>query len=164
MAVSMDDSFVPVCQEDGSYAPVQCFEHAGFGKQCWCVNDKGEEIGDTRTTDGRTPTCEGRASFGLYTAKSAQIAASLLHAGLLPCSHQADVRMRSHCLLRRDGNKSAASCQPAWCKLILKLCIHKLDASRFNNSQRTRKYQVAASLIFTDLVQLDASNGLDATW
>lgn len=58
MAVSMDDSFVPVCQEDGSYAPVQCFEHEGFGKQCWCVNDKGEEMGDTRTTDGSTPTCE----------------------------------------------------------------------------------------------------------
>ena len=58
MAVSMDDSFMPVCQDDGSYAPVQCFEHKGFGKQCWCVDDEGEEIGDTRTTDGSTPTCE----------------------------------------------------------------------------------------------------------
>ena len=70
----MDDSFVPVCQEDGSYAPVQCFEHAGFGKQCWCVNDKGEEIGDTRTTDGSTPTCEkgrtSRMSVELLTTNS----------------------------------------------------------------------------------------------
>ena len=34
-------------------------------------------------------------------------------AGLLPCSHQADIRMRSHRLLRLDDNKSAASCQQA---------------------------------------------------
>ena len=41
-------------------------------------------------------------------------------AGLLPCCHQADIRMRSHRLLRLDDNKSAASCQQAWCKLIVK--------------------------------------------
>ena len=41
-------------------------------------------------------------------------------AGLLPCCHQADIRMRSHCLLRLDDNTSAASCQQAWCKLIVK--------------------------------------------
>lgn len=58
MAISMDDSFVPDCQEDGSYAPVQCFQHLGFGKQCWCVDDKGQEVPDTRTMDGMTPTCE----------------------------------------------------------------------------------------------------------
>ena len=34
-------------------------------------------------------------------------------AGLLPCCHQADIRMRSHCLPRLDDNKSAASCQQA---------------------------------------------------
>ena len=31
-------------------------------------------------------------------------------AGLLPCCHPDDIRMRSHCLLRLDDNKSAASC------------------------------------------------------
>ena len=41
-------------------------------------------------------------------------------AGLLPGSHQADIRMRSHRLLPLDDNKSAASCQQTWCKLILK--------------------------------------------
>ena len=41
-------------------------------------------------------------------------------AGLLHYSHQADVRMRSHGLLRLDDNKSAANCQQAWCKLIVK--------------------------------------------
>ena len=29
------------------------------------------------------------------------------------CCHQADIRMRSHRLLRLDDNKSAASCQQA---------------------------------------------------
>ena len=40
-------------------------------------------------------------------------------AGLLPCCHQDDIRMRSHRLLRLDDNKSAASCQHAWFKLII---------------------------------------------
>ena len=35
-------------------------------------------------------------------------------------SHQGDIRMRSHRLLRLDDNKSAASCPQAWCKLIVK--------------------------------------------
>ena len=33
------------------------------------------------------------------------------------CDHQADIRMRSHRLLRLDDNNSAASCQQACCKL-----------------------------------------------
>ena len=57
--------------------------------------------------------------------------------GLLPCSHQADIRMCSHCLLRLDDNKSAESCEHAWCKFIVNVC----------------KYQVSTSLIFTDLLQ-----------
>ena len=41
-------------------------------------------------------------------------------AGLLPCCHQADIRMRSHRLLRFDDKKSAANCQQACCMLIIK--------------------------------------------
>ena len=44
-------------------------------------------------------------------ARNAQNAASRSVAGLLPCSHQADIKMRSHRLLRLDDNKFAASCQ-----------------------------------------------------
>ena len=43
-------------------------------------------------------------------------------ADLLPCSHQADIRMRLHRLLRLDDNKSAASCQQAWCELYQICC------------------------------------------
>ena len=57
-------------------------------------------------------------------------------AGLLPCCHQADIRMRSHRLLRLDDNKSATSCQQVWCKLIVKTFFHKLDDSCFNNLQQ----------------------------
>ena len=39
---------------------------------------------------------------------------------LLPDCHQADISMRSHRLLRLDGNRSAPSCQQACCKLIVK--------------------------------------------
>ena len=83
-------------------------------------------------------------------------------AGLLLCCHQADIRMRSHRLLRLDDNKSAASCQQDWCKLIIEVFIHKLDANCFNNLWQVCKYQVDTSLIFTDLLQLDEVNRLAA--
>ena len=48
------------------------------------------------------------------------VSCSKFAVGLLLYSHQADVRMRSHGLLRLDDNKSVANCQQAWCKLIVK--------------------------------------------
>ena len=45
----------------------------------------------------------------LHSQKRASCSKSI--AGLLLCCHQADIRMRSHRLLRLDDNKSAASCQ-----------------------------------------------------
>ena len=56
--------------------------------------------------------------YGLHRQKRASCTKSA--ADLLPCCHQADLRMRSHRLLRLDDNKSAASCQQAYCKLIVK--------------------------------------------
>ena len=65
----------------------------------------------------------------MFCSKSA---AGLSPCSLSACSHQgdqADMRMRSHCLLRLDDDKSAVSCQHAWCKLMLRFLIHKLDAT-----------------------------------
>ena len=45
----------------------------------------------------------------LHSQKRASCSKSV--AGLLPRCHQADIRMRSHRLLRLDDDKSAASCQ-----------------------------------------------------
>ena len=59
-------------------------------------------------------------------------------------------------------------CQQAWCKFI----VNKLDASSLSTSlmqvvstvcSKDCKYQVATSLIFTDLLQLDEVNRIDAT-
>lgn len=36
--------WVPQCQEDGSYYPVQC----ATGWDCWCVDDNGREIQGSR--------------------------------------------------------------------------------------------------------------------
>jgi len=57
MAKTMDDAFVPECKQDGSYSDMQCFEHEGFAKQCWCVTGDGQEIKETRMSDGQTPNC-----------------------------------------------------------------------------------------------------------
>ena len=67
--------------------------------------------------------------------------------GLLPCCHQADIRMRVHLLLRLDSNKSAASCQQPWCKLIVKFSTTssksaniKLLQVSFSQTQQAGKF------------------------
>ena len=87
--------------------------------------------------------------YTLHRQKRASYSKSA--AGLLPCCHQADIRMRSHRLLRLDDDKSAASCQQAWCKLIVKTFYPQVWCKLL---QQVCKYQVATSLIFTDLLQL----------
>ena len=79
---------------------------------------------------------------------------------LLLCCHQADIRMRSHRLLRLDENKSAANCQQAWCKMI----IETFYPQAWCKLHQVCKYQVETSLIFTDLLQVDEFNRLAATF
>jgi len=57
MAKTMDDAFVPECKQNGDYSDMQCFEHEGFAKQCWCVTADGQEIKGTRMSDGQIPNC-----------------------------------------------------------------------------------------------------------
>ena len=64
MAIDTEDSFIPECEGDGNYSPVQCFERSGLSKQCWCVDAKGEEIGGSRTTHGNIPVCEKSENEG----------------------------------------------------------------------------------------------------
>ena len=52
----IQDIFVPECNKDGSFAPLQCF-NLGSEKQCWCVDPTGQERKGTRTTNGTAPTC-----------------------------------------------------------------------------------------------------------
>ncbi|XP_065054572.1 uncharacterized protein LOC135683288 isoform X1 [Rhopilema esculentum] len=47
--------FVPSCEEDGSFSPVQCHGSTGF---CFCVNKDGKEIPHTRLRHQK-PKCDG---------------------------------------------------------------------------------------------------------
>ncbi|KAL9974270.1 hypothetical protein ACROYT_G011287, partial [Oculina patagonica] len=51
------DIFVPLCDAEGKFVPLQCFEHDVYGKQCWCVDSSGQEIKGTRLDNGTTPEC-----------------------------------------------------------------------------------------------------------
>uniref|UniRef100_A0A665TMX6 Nidogen 2a (osteonidogen) n=1 Tax=Echeneis naucrates TaxID=173247 RepID=A0A665TMX6_ECHNA len=45
-------AFVPQCDSDGQYRPLQCHGSTGH---CWCVDSNGEERRGTRTEAGETP-------------------------------------------------------------------------------------------------------------
>ena len=48
---------MPECDDKGNFAPVQCFEHDSYPKQCWCVDRDGQEIRGSRITNGTRPLC-----------------------------------------------------------------------------------------------------------
>ncbi|XP_077462107.1 uncharacterized protein nid2a isoform X4 [Stigmatopora argus] len=51
--------FIPQCDSDGSYRPLQCHGSTGH---CWCVDHMGQERDGTRTPPGMTPTdCDRHA-------------------------------------------------------------------------------------------------------
>ncbi|XP_075056895.1 equistatin-like [Mixophyes fleayi] len=45
-------AYVPQCDKDGSYRPLQCHGSTGM---CWCVNREGKEIAGTRTSPRQGP-------------------------------------------------------------------------------------------------------------
>ncbi|XP_018410833.1 PREDICTED: saxiphilin-like [Nanorana parkeri] len=48
--------YIPQCDEQGNYRPMQCHGSTGY---CWCVNAIGEKIEGTNTPPGNTqPTCQ----------------------------------------------------------------------------------------------------------
>ena len=55
-ATGLIGEFIPQCQEDGSYAPIQCWSSTGY---CWCVDENGVEIPGTSLGPGEgIPNCE----------------------------------------------------------------------------------------------------------
>ncbi|KGL90055.1 Thyroglobulin, partial [Charadrius vociferus] len=51
-ALRYQHAYVPSCDADGSYTPVQCQQ----GGQCWCVDTKGQEVQGTKRR-GQPPAC-----------------------------------------------------------------------------------------------------------
>ena len=47
--------YLPQCETDGTFSPVQCHGDAGY---CWCVNEDGSEIPGTRSPHGTELPCE----------------------------------------------------------------------------------------------------------
>lgn len=43
----------PICQDDGTYAPIQCHKETGY---CWCVTPQGRPLPDT-SVKSKTPRC-----------------------------------------------------------------------------------------------------------
>ncbi|KAG5847035.1 hypothetical protein ANANG_G00121420 [Anguilla anguilla] len=50
---AMQGAFVPQCDEDGGYRPLQCHGSTGH---CWCVDSRGQEQAGTRTFPGTPPS------------------------------------------------------------------------------------------------------------
>ena len=109
-----------------------------------------------------TPVAQSSAPASpIHSQKSASCSKSA--AGLLPCCHQADIRMRSHRLLRFDGNKFSASCQQACCRLIVKTFYPQARCKLFQQLAASLQISSCTSLIFTDFLQLNEVNRLAAT-
>lgn len=56
----ISDLYIPSCKDDGTYAPKQCHESAGV---CWCVDDYGNEITDSRKLEDQFKGCEEEMSI-----------------------------------------------------------------------------------------------------
>jgi len=54
-ATGLIGEFIPQCEDDGSYSPMQCWGSTGY---CWCVDDNGVEIPGTSLGPGEGfPNC-----------------------------------------------------------------------------------------------------------
>ncbi|XP_062404604.1 CD74 molecule, major histocompatibility complex, class II invariant chain a [Sardina pilchardus] len=47
--------FLPQCDEQGNYKPMQCWHSTGY---CWCVDKEGVEVEGTRHRGAPRPTCQ----------------------------------------------------------------------------------------------------------
>ena len=55
-ATGLVGEFIPQCEDDGSFSPMQCWGSTGY---CWCVDENGEEIAGTSLGPGEgIPSCD----------------------------------------------------------------------------------------------------------
>lgn len=58
------DAFIPKCDENGAFNPVQC---NGFINECWCVDAHGRYIEGTVSKEGE-PQCP-KSEFACFTSR-----------------------------------------------------------------------------------------------
>ncbi|XP_029973273.1 SPARC-related modular calcium-binding protein 1 isoform X3 [Salarias fasciatus] len=65
---SQEYTFIPECNEDGTFAQVQCHTLTGY---CWCVNSDGKPVSGS-SVHNRTPVCSGnfREFMGTHAGTS----------------------------------------------------------------------------------------------
>ena len=65
-ATGLIGEFVPQCEIDGSFSPMQCWVSTGY---CWCVDEDGVEILGTALGPGQgTPNCDSFEVIGCEDA------------------------------------------------------------------------------------------------
>ena len=65
-ASSSADVYVPKCDEEGKFKMVQCLKSID---KCWCVDNDGNEIENTRT-DSQNVNCPERKTFRRFWLSS----------------------------------------------------------------------------------------------
>ncbi|XP_046859519.1 neurogenic locus notch homolog protein 2-like isoform X15 [Xenia sp. Carnegie-2017] len=97
-------SFVPQCEEDGSYSDVQCHPSTGY---CWCVDSEGEKIAETLTRAGGVNCTEAKAKSKCEQERDAKRKGLLLLFGVFVPQCE------------EDGSYSSKQCNPStgycWC-------------------------------------------------
>lgn len=62
------DVFVPKCRESGEFEPVQCSGN-GIDEKCWCVDNRGLEVGGTRARSLEIVNCTKKRSCAGYLCR-----------------------------------------------------------------------------------------------
>ncbi|XP_046859506.1 neurogenic locus Notch protein-like isoform X3 [Xenia sp. Carnegie-2017] len=96
-------SFVPQCEEDGSYSDKQCHPSTGY---CWCVDGEGEKIVGTETRAEEMDCSEAKAKSKCEKERDAKSNDTLLIGSFVPQCEE-------------DGSYSDKQCHPStgycWC-------------------------------------------------
>ncbi|XP_046859521.1 serine protease inhibitor Kazal-type 5-like isoform X17 [Xenia sp. Carnegie-2017] len=96
-------SFVPQCEEDGSYSDKQCHPSTGY---CWCVDGEGEKIVGTETREEEMNCSEAKAKSKCEKERDAKSNGTLLIGSFVPQCEE-------------DGSYSDVQCHPStgycWC-------------------------------------------------
>ncbi|XP_030644080.1 nidogen-2 [Chanos chanos] len=94
-------AFIPQCDEEGQYRPLQCHGSTGH---CWCVDSRGQERVGTRTPPGTPPTNCDEPDYLVHTIAMTDAVISLFT--VVP------PRPKTQCEQHRDSLQGGSGGQP----------------------------------------------------